>query len=265
MTTARALITDAFREGNIIPIGRAPNDKEFAEALVRLNRYILGVYGQELGENLIDWVVPAPQRTAPVAANYPQLPYPTSTDISVTSFPMADDNSLNVTPYPPKNSRLVWGLRTMKVYFPQQPDPGSRMAFVVGSGAGDSGDPAAILTIDANGRKIEGSATLEITTPFEPVSWLYRDDTADWMRVQELGLDDECLFPAEFDDLWVVMLAMRLAPRYGKTIAPETQVTASKMLAKLKSRYRQSQDTVYKSYDYPRSAQSYLPAGSWFW
>lgn len=265
MTTARKLITDAFREGNLIPIGTVPTDKEFAEALVRLNRYIGGVYGQELGENLLDWVSPAPQRTAPVAANYPQLPYPTSTDISILSFPQSSDASLNVTPFPPKNSRIVWGGVTMTVWFPEAPDPGTRMAVVAGSGAGDGGSPTAVLTLDGNGRLINDGPQVQISAPLSPQQWLYRDDIAKWVTVADLELDDECPFPEEFDDLWVVMLFLRLAPRYGKTTAPETQMTAAKMLTKLKAKYRQSQDTVYKSYDYPRSAQSYLPAGTWFW
>lgn len=265
MTTARALVTQAFREGNIIPIGRAPTDPEFAEGLVRLNRYIEGVYGHELGENLADWIAPSPQRTAPVAANFPQLPYPTSVDFSATAYPLANDASLNVTPFPPKNSRIVWGGVAMTVWFPEQPDPGTRMALVQGSGVGDSGTPGAQLVLDGNGRTIEGAPQQNFANPVEPRQWLYREETGDWVAAVPLGLDDECPFPSEFDDLWVVMLAMRLAPRFGKTTAPETQAIAAKMLGKLKARYRQQQNTIYKSFDAPHSAQAYIPAGTWFY
>lgn len=265
MTTARSLIQQAFREGNITPIGRSPTDAELSEGLVRLNRFIDGVYGHELGENLVDWPAPRPQRTAPVAANYPQLPYPSSTDMAVMSQPLATDLSLNISPFPPKNSRIVWGRRTMTIYLPEQPDPGSRIAFVEGTGLGDDGAEGAELTIDANGRTIEGAPTLVLTSPAKPRQWLYREDTGDWRPVVALALDDECPFPEEFDDFWVVALAMRLAPRYGKTTAPETQLVAQRMLTKLKARYRQSQDTVYKSYDAPWTGQSYIPSGTWFW
>ena len=261
MTTARALITAAFREGNLIPIGSTPTVDETAEALERLNRYVRGVFGYEMGENLADWIVPAPQRTAPIAANYPQGPYPTSVDASLLSFPLAADPSRSITPYPPKNSRLVWGGKIpMRIYFPEQPDDGSRMGLFAAAQA----DVTALLTLDGNGRTIEGAPSQDQPLPVLSREWLYRGDIGDWRRVQDMQLDDECPFPNEFDDLWITLLCVRLAPRYNKPTSPETQKIGLDALKRLKTRYRQAGTTTYNSFDHPRSLQAYI-SGQWWW
>lgn len=261
MTTARVLIQAAYREGNLIPIGATPNDDENSEALERLNRYIRGVFGFEMGEPLVDWPAPAPQRTAPVAANFPQAPWPQSTDAAILTSPVASDMSQNVSPYPPKNSRIVWGGKAaLKVYFPEQPDDGSRMSLVVGALA----DLSQVLTLDGNSRTIEGAPTQAQPTPPTNKEWLYRADVADWRIVEDMAIDDECPFPNEHDDLWICLLSIRLAPRYNKAIMPETQAIAKVALARLKAKYRQAVNTVYGSQDYPRSLQSYI-SGQWWW
>lgn len=272
MTTAASLIQSAFREGNLIPVGKQPTTDEQTEALERLNRFVQGVYGQELGENLVDWLVPAPQRTSGVAANWPQAPYPTDAGGGLYGSPYASDPTLNIWPYPPKNSRIVWGLTDQTVYFPERPDPGSRMAVLDGSGAGDNGQDGDTLILDGNSRLIEDpadnttKAQVSLTSPIASpgYQWLFRDDLGAWMLVQDMALTDDCPFPSEFDDFWICALAMRLAPRYGKTTAPETNQTAVKMLMKIKARYRQSQVTTYGSQDFPRSLQSYI-SGRWYW
>src|SRR5579864_8645241 len=140
MTLASAIIQSAYREGNLIPVGTSPTTAESTEALERLNRYVQGVYGDMLGENMMDWDAPAPQRTAPVASNYPQAPYPTDTLFGFGN-PLSADPNGNIWPFPPANSRIVFGGVTPTVYFPEAPLDGARMAIVQGSGAGDSGAP----------------------------------------------------------------------------------------------------------------------------
>lgn len=248
MTTARVLITSAFREGNLIPIGATPTANELAEALPRLNRYVRGVFGYEMGENLSDWPVPAPSRTAPVALNFPQ-------------GPLANDLSLNITPYPPKNSRLVWaGVSDMTVYFPEQPDDGSRMGLVGSTKA----DATKVLTLSGNGRRIEAVAALAQPTPVVAREWLYRADLGDWSLVADMLVDGECPFPVEHDDLWICLLAIRLAPRYSKPITAETQAIAAAAMKRLKAQYRQSAVTTYGSQHTPRSLQSHMSGAWWY-
>ena len=265
MTTATSIIQSAYREGNLIAAGKSPSTNEQNEALERLNRYVQGVYGNEMGENLTDWIAPSPQRTAVVAANFPQAPYPTDLAFGFGN-PLAGDPNSNIWPYPPTNSRIVFGGVTNTIYFPESPMDGSRMAVVQGSGAGDSGVDGAVLTLNGNGRTIQGAATQTFTwhtVPTTAKSWLYRADLADWTLVVDMGLTDQLPFPSELDDLWITALAIRLAGRYGKTTAPETAALFKKMLSQLQARYRQAGTTVYGSEQMPRSLQTYI-AGRWW-
>lgn len=263
MTLASSIIQDAYREGNLIPVGTNPSTAEQVEALRRLNSFIAGVFGEEMGENLADWPAPLPQRTAPIAANYPQLPYPMGLDGDLMGIPAPTSLSTAFAVYPPKNSRIVWGGKTITVYFPEAPDDGSRMAVVQGSGAGDGGAAGQILTLDGNGRTIETANTKVITDPATPAAWMYRADTADWVAVKDLIITDPLPFPSDLDDLWICMLQIRLAPRYGKSISAETNSTAVRMMKKLKAKYRQAGTTIYRSGDIPNSFQSY--AGNRMW
>lgn len=259
MTTALSLITDAYREGNLIQVGSAPTASEQTEALGALNRIVASVFGEEMGEPLADWLIPVPQRTAPVAANYPQWP---------TQLELGSPLSLNNwAPYPPKNSRLIFGGRTQTLYFPEAPDDGSRMAVVQGSGAGDSGVIGAVLTLNGNGRTIQAAntQTFVFAAPAAaPKAWLYRADLGDWVLVADMATTaDSIVFPSDLDDLWITMLAIRLAPRYGKVISDSTSATYTRMNKRLKAKYRQAQVTVYKSGDIPNGYQSYGPSWGW--
>lgn len=271
-TTASTIITAAFRESNLIPVGKQPTTDEQTEALPRLNAYIQGVYGYELGEFEMDWQIPAPQRTASIAANYPQLPFPSDTSGDIWPLPNATDPSQAIYSYPPKNSRIIFGGVTQTCWFPEAPEPGTRMAVLSGSGAGDMGVSGAVLTLDGNGRNFntlgDGLGTTTSTVDFTwngpNQRWIYRDDLGMWVPIQELALTDVLPFPQEFDDLWICLLAIRLAPRYGKTTAPETEKIGMDSMKRLKARYRQSAPTVYGSSDFPRSLQSYI-SGRWWW
>lgn len=271
MTIAQDIIQRGFREDNLIPVGKQPTANEQAESLVLLNGFMLSVYGYELGENMEDWVAPQPQRTAPVAANFPQLPYPLANDFMVNPSPLASDYTLNIYPYPPPNSRIVWSGAPLQVWMPEAPRPGSRIALVQGSGASNSeAQPGAQLVLNGNGRLIElpdGSgvgATVTLTNPADPVKWFYRDDTGVWRVIRKLALTDELPYPEEFDDFWIGALSIRLAPRYNKTVSEDTKNNTARMLAKMKTEFRQVSPTVYKSDDIPRALESYT-SGRWSW
>lgn len=264
MTTAADIIQAAMREGNLIPVGQQPTDAEQTEALGALNRFVESIYGYELGEYLTDWLYPAPQRTSPVAANYPALPYPTDAGPELFPIPYAVDPDANIYPYPPANSRIIFGSVTGTVYFPESPSDGSRMALVQGSGAGDSGASGQVITLDGNGRTIGTQPTQAYTSPVTPQKWFYRADLADWVPVATMAVTDDIPFPSAFDDFFVCALAMRLAPRYGKTPSPATVTTAQKTLLRLKAHYAQTAVTVYKGEDIPRALEGYL-SGIWYW
>lgn len=266
MTTAAVIIQAAFREGNLIPVGKQPTPDQIAEALDKLNRLVFGILGYKMGENLADWLVPQPQRTSPVAASFPQ-------------FPLACDMTSATYPYPPNNRRIVYGGTAQTVYFPQNPNPGSQMAVVQASGAGDGGSNGQILTLNGNSRTIQtppaGAFTNTVTftfatPPFAPIRWFYRDDLAQWVQIVNLTsgsgatYTDNLPYPQEFDDFFVCALSKRLAPSYGKPTAAETIQTALKAESAFLARYRQPTDTVYGSDQFPRSYQSYI-SGNWWW
>jgi hypothetical protein len=226
MTQASSIIQSAYREANLIGVGASPDAAEQTEALARLNSLILGMLGSDIGEMLRDWLVPAPQRTASVAANYPQQP-------------LANNMPQDVWRYPPKNSRIVFGSVTDTVYFPETPDDGSRMAVVQGSGAGCAGADGAVLTLNGNGRLIGTTATATLTAPVTACEWLYRADLGRWLVMTDLALTDELQFPREQDDVFILGLANRLCPRYGKTLSIVQWKLYKDALTQLRTTYRQ--------------------------
>jgi hypothetical protein len=239
MTIASDIGTRAFREGNLIAVGTSPTAAEAAEALYLLNNLMYSLIGDIFGENLSDWSLP-PANTSPVDARYPLDPL---------------DEALPTTvyPYPPQNSRLVVKITAATtVYLPPSPNDGARLAIA------DAGSTAAItLTINANGRQIEDAATLGVvpatTTARE---WLYRADTANWVRIADLVAGDTPPFPAVFDDLLITGLAIRLASRYGLEPRSGTTEIFKAMLNKAKTRYAQPQRQVI-SEDAPGLSTAY--------
>lgn len=260
MTLVSSIIQDAYREGNLIPVGKDPTDAEQAEGLRRLNTYVKGVFGFTVGEGLDDWPVPSGQRTAPVAANFPQFPYPQSLDAGFYANPLSTDAAQQIFELPPKNSRIVFGGSDgQTVYFPEAPDDGSRMALVAGGSLVDDTQ----IVLDGNGRTIEGSPTLTVTAPVTPQQWFYRADLGDWKALTELALTDEFPFPEDLDDLFICALAIRLSGRYGKDVPAGTTACFADGLKRLKTRYRQAGTTIFGAQDIPNTNQSFFRPTSW--
>lgn len=269
MTTATDIVRRGFREDNLIPIGRAPTVAEQAEGLELLNSFIKSVYGYELGEFMQDWVAPQPQRTAPVAADYPQLPFPLGLDYMANSSPLAEDLSLNMYPYPPSNSRIVWDGTPLTVFMPEQPQPGARIALVQGSGARNNPPPGGQLTINANGRRVEtavgvAAAQAVFDNPVPSQAWFYRADLGIWKLIAPLAAGDELPFPEEYDDFWICALSMRLAPRYTKQVSANTVEALKRLLGRMRAEFRQVSNTVYGSENFPRALESFA-SGRWMW
>ena len=259
MTIASDIIQSAYREGNLLPIGTEPTDAEVSEALARLNAIIMSTLGAGMGENLYDWLVPQPQRTAPVAANFPQLP-----QLTQMTLPGAMPSTIYL--YPPKNSRIMWNGTTVTTFFPEQPSDGSRMAIAQGSGLwnGDVNTPQTTITLDGNGRLIDGSPTQSFTNTGPSQQWWYRAELGNWMTVQPVATTDNLPFAPEIDDLWILNLALRLAPRYGKTMPPESVAALKAIRALVAQNYTQQQDTQYNSGDIPKSWYAYAANSGWF-
>lgn len=263
---AQDIIKRAYREVNIVALGTSPTDDQNQEGLDRLNAWLRIMFGSEMGEPLQDWLVPSPQRTAPVAANFPQLPYPQGTDWNLMGTPLPGSVGPTLWPYPPGNSRLIVGLtQNTTVWFPEQPYDGARMA-IIGSGL-TVGGPAFTLTLDGNSRTINGAKLFTITTPIlstQRMRWMYRADLGDWRPMASLALTDPLPFPDDMEDYLALGLAIRIAPGSDKTISAETLKAYRSADTIFQARYKQGGPTTYGAQDVPTSYESFL-GGRYWW
>jgi hypothetical protein len=97
------------------------------------------------------------------------------------------------------------------------------------------------LTLDGNGRLIEGTPTLTITAAnyTGPILWFYRADLANWVRVTDLTITSDSPLPPQFDDFLISSMSIRRGPAYNKDPAAATVATAKHGLKLLKTTYRQ--------------------------
>lgn len=214
MTVISSIITDAFREGNILPLGKAPTDIQSTEALRLTNQLFKSVTGGDAGEEFTDWPL----------GNFGQTnPY----------FPIPDMQLQR----PTLNKRLVAiNESALDVYLYPYPQDGSRMGIV---------DPYGRLstvpvTINGNGRRIEGSAAIVLNTDGLSREWFYRADLGQWVRLTNLTATDEMPFPEEFDIFFTILLALRLNPRYGREMDAQSQAMFKSERAAFVARYAQA-------------------------
>ena len=216
MTLVSSIITDAFREGNIIPLGKVPSGNQTTEALRLLNASISSIYGDDAGEALSDWPLGSFGRESPAY----DLEY-----------------SDRVIDRPTINRRLIVVNETARtVYLSLYPQDGARMGIA---------DPFSRLasvpiTLDANGRTIEGAATLLLDTDGLFREWFYRADLGDWVQLSGLIEASESPFPSDFDNFLIIMLAMRLNPRYGRSMDEQSLSVYRSERRKFIARYLQS-------------------------
>lgn len=223
MATLSDLIRDALRENNIIARNATPTDLQFAEGLLVFQQMIDGWYGMLVGEFMEDWPVP-PIQTAPSFARYPLLP--------------ADDQrTTDQQPYPPSNVRLLTASTAPNtIYFQWQPAPGAGVALVNIK----QDFVACPLTLDGNGRLINGAPTLVINTvQTTPRRWFFREDIANWLEITDLALTSLSPFAPDLDDFMKIALAVRLGPRYGVAIDTVTGGVFKTGINTMMARYKQ--------------------------
>ena len=235
MTVLSEIITDAYREGNIIPLGKTPNAAQSAEALKKLNQIFGLVYGDEAGEQFVDWPLGNFAQSNPV-------------------FPIPNDYYRN---RPPLNHRIVCtNTEAMTVYLPPFPQDGSRMAVV---------DPFSRLatvpvTLDGNGRTIEGATSLTLNVDGTNKEWFYRADLGGWtLIVRPLADTAEMPFPSEFDTFFTLLLALRINPAFGRSMDEQSAAIFKAEKSKFVNRYLQAMPLlVDDSISWPfMSTQSY--------
>lgn len=218
MTLVSSIITSAYRETNLIGLGVIPSAEETTEGLDRLQNIVTSTLGFEAGEQL---------EQLPLGRNEIETP---------SGFPWYGDSLPQYTCVP-LNTRLMLNLSSdSTVSLHPTPCDGARFGIV------DVSQNLATnnLVVNGNGRLIESSATLTLNTNSLSREWFYRADLGDWKRVSTLLTSDQMPFPAEFDDMFITLLAMRLNPRHGNTLDPSSQAALNRSRSQFRSRYKQT-------------------------
>lgn len=218
MTTLRQIITDAYRESGIIAVGTSPEAEEHEEGLRRLLVILRSLMGFEMGEGFQSFLY--------------------GTDNLSAEGKSYDVSSYLQGRHIPGNARLVFNIDTAQtLYLDPRPQDGARLSIIDNAGTFDTAN----VTLDGNGHAIENSASVTLSTANLNREWFYRADLGTWVRVTELTANDESPFPTEFDDLLITMLAVRINPRYGASIIPETAAAMRRSKSQFQARYRQKQ------------------------
>jgi len=222
MTTVASIIQSALRETNLIPLGATPTAPQLAEGFSLLSTIVAGVLGNEAGENL--------------------LPFPLGQDNinSPRGYPWWS-NSLPGNIFVPFNTRIMCNLTGPgMVNLHPRPHDGARMGIV---DVADNFDTFP-LTINGNGRMIEGAATQTYNTPGQVRQWIYREDLGNWVTVIPLDIAGDMPWPPEFDDMFIIKLAMRINPRFGQVMHPASVEALNQATMKFSARYKQSDTTT---------------------
>lgn len=221
MTTLRDIITDAYREGGIVQIGDTPEAEELDEGLRRLKAYIHSLFGYELGDDLTP-VTYGTYSGGNAYANYwDEAPL-------INSYFVPDNTRLEVTITAPS-----------EVYLNPRPQDGARLAVVDVRGNFSTNN----LTINANGRKIEGADTVVLNTDRATKEWFYRADLGEWKLVDTYTANSESPFPTKYDPFLSIGLAFRLNPRYKDQTAPESMEDFQRLKNMFQAQYRQKKET----------------------
>lgn len=218
MTLVSDIILDAFRESNLISITATPTPAEQVEALRLLNRIVPASIGTDAGEQL---------DPLPIGRNNISRP---------VGFPYYDQVPFQTDWFVPPNSRLMLNLETPQtVYLNPTPTDGERFGFVDKSSNLNTNP----LTVVGNGMTIDTLLQEVFNTPGASQEFIYREDTGNWALLTPLTLVSQMPFPAEFDDVFIIELAMRLNPRNANEIDPQSLQSYKKALKSYNSKYRQ--------------------------
>lgn len=215
MTLVSDIISQSLRESNLIAVGADATPAEAAEALTRLSSIVLSVLGSEIGYVLEDWNV----------TNATTILRPSGFVANTASFVI------------PAQARLIANLSVATALnLDPQPQDGQRVSVV------DAANNFATrnFTLNGNGRLIDGATSAVLATNLSRKQWVYRADQANWISVEPLSADDQMPFPEEFDDYFIIMLAARMNPRYGKPLTQESALRLEQQRNQLFYRYNQS-------------------------
>lgn len=218
MTQVSSLITDAFRESNLIALNASPAPAEMTEGLARLQALLLSVVGNEVGYILEDWkIVTATAITNPAA-------------VALTT---AQTTAYTIRP----QSRLICNLTaTTTINLDPMPQDGQRFSVIDALNNFNTFN----LVVNGNGRRIASGTSLTFSVNGAKREFMYRSDQGEWVEITTLTTGGDFPFPGDFDDYFVTALAMRINPRYGRPLPPEAAQRYAEQKQQIIDRYSQS-------------------------
>lgn len=217
MTTVASIIQSALRETNLIPLGVSPTQAQLNEGFNLLSTIVSSVLGNEAGEALNP--MPLGQNEVVSPKGYPWW-----------------SNELPGNIFLQTNTRIMCNLTGPGVVnFHPRPHDGARMGVIDVSQNFDQFP----LTIFGNGRSIEGADQQTYNTPGLIREWVYREDLGNWVVVVPLDINGQMPWPPDFDDMFIILLAMRLNPRYGQVLHPASIETLKQATSRFSARYSQ--------------------------
>lgn len=215
MTTVAQIIIDAYQLPNLVALSAIPTAAEQAKGLRYLNRIFNSVFGNELGDSLSSF-------------NLGQ------TDLVSTENP--DYFTLQEPYLIAANSKIDANLQTaLTVYLNPRPRDGERVA-IQDVGNTFSTHP---LTISANGKQIENSASVILSVNGTNTEWFYRADLGNWVKITNLELVDDFPLPSEFEEYFITMLSLRLGASEDSEITSSIQYIMKDVAKRFRARYKQ--------------------------
>jgi hypothetical protein len=204
------IIQAAYRETNLIPLGATPTAAQTTEALSLYNTILLSSMGNEVGDALTDVNIGGANDQSDVCSTF--VPYGTRLILNIE-----EETELDLDPNPYEGQRLavVDTFNTLGTYN---------------------------LILNSNGRKIEDAFSVTLDIDGDSRQWFYRADLGNWVTVGSLTAVDSSPFPADFDDYFITMLAMRINPRYGQTMTQESIEAFKRQRSQLRSRYHNTKE-----------------------
>lgn len=220
MATIRQIVEDAFRESGIYAVDDTVSTADFTEGLRRLNVLYNGLFAAELGEPM-------------TTVNYDQS--------GLTNTYAIDQNVKSTidSAYVPSNTRLLLNLSSATtIYLNPNPRDGARVGIVDNAGNLNTYN----LILNGNGRKIESAASVTLNTASLARHWFYRADTGNWVKMTDFVDGDSSPLPTEFDDLLILLLAVRINPRHGAETSAESVEILKRIRRIFRTRYRQNSE-----------------------
>lgn len=211
MTTALAIITAAYRESNITPMGQPLSANQIAEALPRLQSLLASVVGFEVGERLQDY---------PIG----------SLGVTGTSVGPTPSTAL------PANVRLIVNDNVAHtVSMPSNPANGARIGIV----DGQQNFATYPLTLNGNGRRVAGVSSYVVNVNGFTGEFVYNESLGNWEAATLITENSQMPYGIEYDDVFITLLAMRLNPRYGRAVSAETKYSLDRAMGRMKAFHRQ--------------------------